>query len=383
MIDLTKGEEKESVRVAVGLDYLYEPLWSEDSKLLYVRRLAGSEFLNATWYVMRLRIAHPDDPTPTPVPPPTPLPPDAPTPTPAPPPTPEPTPTPFGETPTPTPEAVVPAMQDTVARIYSFDPIGWTEDGQSLVFVQIRGGTSSDSLIGIYSPATLEAIAAVEQMAVDAQRLADEENKRLVDDAIARNEPVPEITVTPQPTPSPRSAPVVELSKQPVTDWELSPDSRRVAYIRQEFVEDDILTRAYVADLVEATAVPLPAHGLSTGYQTRPAWHPDSKRVAIGVVSGAEGPGVLALVAVDGSEVSYLPQPQGGFDEPLSWAPDGSWLVLTHNAGNSLANRGARSLVLVAPTGQRVTVGEGDLNAGEAAVIGWTNVDVATPTPTQ
>ncbi len=379
LIDLTK-QPRAAVRIAVGLDYTYEPLWSEDSRLMYVRRLAGSEFLNATWYIMSLRIAHPEDPSPTPSPIPTPVPPDV-VPIETVPPTPEPTPTPLGQTPTPTPEAVKPAIEDTVARIHSFTPIGWSEDGQSLVFVQIRGGTNADSLVAIYSPATLEAITAVEQFRIDAQVRADDENRRLIEEAIARNEPVPEITVTPQPTPAPRSMPVVELAKQAVFDWELSADSRKVAYLTQEFVEDDILTRAHVADLVEAKAIPLPAHGLSAGYHTRPAWHPDSQRVTIGVVPPADGPGLLVMVAVDGSAVSYLPQEPSGFDEPLSWAPDGSWLALTHNAGTSLANKGAQSLVLVAPTGQRVTVGDGTPNAGDTAFIGWTNAEIATPTP--
>lgn len=371
----TDGEEEAPTLIATGLDFGYEPLWSEDSRLLYVRRLQGSEFLNATFYIMRLRILHPDDPTPTPTLTPSPPPAETPVPTPEPPPTPE------GQTPTPTPELAVPVIEDTIARIYSFAPIGWTEDGQSLVFVQVRGGTGADSLAGIYSPATLEAILTLDQAAVEAQQKADEENRRMVEEAIARNEPVPEITVTPQPTPSPRAMPVVELSPQPVLDYSLSPDSRRIAYLRQEFVDDDILTRAYVADLVDATATELPAHGWSNGYHLRPAWHPDSRRVALGVMPLVGGPGLLVLVSIDGTEVTFLPQPPSGFDEPRSWAPDGSWLALTHNSGASIIDRGTQSLQLVAPTGQRVTVAEGGVNAIEGAIIGWVSVEEPTPGP--
>jgi Tol biopolymer transport system component len=370
MIDL-EAEEMESVKLADELDYTYKPLWSEDSRLLYVRRLRGPEFLNATFFIMRLRIAHPDDPTPTPTP----------WGVPAPTPTPEPPPTPEGQTPTPTPEAVVSVISDTIARVYSFTPIGWSEDGQSLVFIQVRGGTAGDSLAGVYSPATLEAILAVDQMAIDAQKAADDANRRAVEEAIARNEPVPETTVTPQPTPSPRAMPVVELSQQPVLDFELSADGRRISYLRQEFVDDDILTRAYVADLIEGTAVPLPAHGLSAGFHLSPAWHPDSRRVAVGVVAPTGGPGLRVLVAFDGTEVSYLPQPESGFDEPRSWSPDGSWLAVTHNSGSSLVDKGEQSLQLVAQTGQRLTVAMGAPNSGELAIIGWVSDEQPAPAP--
>ena len=370
VIDLT-SDEKESVKLAEGLDYTYKPLWSEDSRLVYVRRLRGPEFLNATFFIMRLRIAHPDDPTPTPTPR------GAPTPTP----TPEPLPTPEDQTPTPTPEPAVSVISDTIARVYSFTPIGWSEDGQSLVFVQVRGGTAGDSLAGVYSPATLEAILTVDQMAIDAQKAADDANRRAVEEAIARNEPVPEITVTPQPTPAPRAMLVVELSQQPVLDFELSADSRKISYLRQEFVDDDILTRAYVADLIEGAAVPLPAHGLSAGYHLSPAWHPDSRRVAVGVVAPTGGPGLLVLVAIDGTEVSYLPQPDSGFDEPRSWSPDGSWLAVTHNSGSSLVDKGEQSLQLVAQTGQRLTVAMGAPNSGDIGIIGWISEEQPTPAP--
>jgi hypothetical protein len=359
-------ETKESVKLAEGIDMTFTPLWSPDARLLYMRRLQGPEFLAAEISILRIKAPRKGDPTPTPSPEP------APTPTPSPVP-PDQTPAPPG-TPTPTPEAVEYVLKDSIARVLSFAPIGWADDGKSIVFIQVQGGTDSLSLAAEYQPATTGAIDEVLKFAVDAQKRADDENARMVQEAIANNQPVPEITVTPEPTPSPASKFVVELAQQIVSDYELSPDARQISYVQQEFADGDILTRAYVADLVEATSAALPSQGLSPGHHLRPAWHPDG-RVTVGLLPTVGGAGLLALIAPDGSDVTYLPQPPSGFDEPRSWAPDGSWLVVAHSSGNSLVNRGDASLQLVAPTGQRVTVQEGPVSASEESVIGWMKVE--------
>jgi hypothetical protein len=355
-------ETKEAVKMAEGLDMTFTPLWSPDARLLYLRRLRGPEFLAAEISVLRLEVPRKEDPSPTPSP--------EPTPTPTPSPVPEgQTPAPAG-TPTPTPEAVEPVMKDTIAHVLLFAPLGWAEDKRSLIFLQEDGGTESRSLVGQYQPATTEGLAELAQFAADAQRRADEENARLTNEAIANNQPAPEITVTPQPTPSPAARFVVELARQTVSDYELSPDLRRVSYLQQEFVEGEIMTRAWSADLVEAAAVPVPAQGLAPGFHLRPAWHPDG-RLTVGVLPTSGGPGQVAILSLDGSSVAYLPQPASGFDEPRTWAPDGTWLLVAHNSGNSLVNRGETRLVAVAPTGQRLVLAETAANASEDAVIGW------------
>ncbi|HEU4758505.1 MAG TPA: hypothetical protein VFT91_00855, partial [Dehalococcoidia bacterium] len=78
-------------------------------------------------------------------------------------------------------------------------------------------------------------------------------------------------------------------------------------------------------------------------------------------------PGAVALVPLDGSPLSFLPPPDAGFDAPLSWDPDGAYLAVTSFSGDSPVNPGNARLVLIATTGQRLTVVEGaDLTA-----VGW------------
>lgn len=339
-------EKKEPVFLVDGVDLTYAPLWSPDSRLLYLRRLEGPEFLAADISILRVKVPPVSDPTPTPTPVP---PPDA--------------------TPVVTPHPVSTVLQDSIAHVLSFAPIGFADDGKSMFFAQVSGGTGGGTLIGIYAPATSEAFAEFERTVAELQKAADDENKRLADEAAANGLPPPEITVTPAPTPSPDARFVVQISDQVATSYRLSPDAHKVSYLDQLFIDGEIYSKAHVADLIAATTAPLPDIGFAPGQHLSPVWHPDG-RLTVGLLPDAGGAGIMALIAVDGSSFTYLPQPQSGFDEPRSWAPDGSWLAVAHSTGNSLVNRRV-SLQLVAPTGQRVTVIEGADNASEDSVLGW------------
>jgi len=257
-----------------------------------------------------------------------------------------------------------------VAHVLSFAPVGFSDDKRSMYFVQVEGGTGGGTLIGIYAPGSSEAVAQAEKQWADAQKAADDANRAAAAAAAAAGQPPPADTVTPAPTPSPDVRFVVQISDGVAFDYSVSPDTHKVAYLDQQFVDGDILNRAYLADIIEATAAPLPAPGLDVGHHLRPAWYPDG-RLTVGVLPSAGGLGSLAMIALDGSSFTYLAQPDSGFDEPQLWAPDGSWLVVTHSAGTSLGNPGAQSLVLVSQTGQRVTVIGGADNSNADSVLGW------------
>ena len=338
-------ETKESVKLADGVDMTYAPMWSPDSELLYLRRYAGSEFLNATVSIIRVHVPRTPEESPTP------------SPTLAP-----------SQTPIPTLDPIQVVISDSTARVLSFTPIGFADDNKSMFFVQVDGGTGGGTLIGIYAPASTEAVAVLEKFILDSWAAAEAENKRREEAAAAQGEPFETVTIAPTPAPDARF--VVQISEGVAFDYALSPDLHKVAYLDQQFVDGEILNRTYIADLIEATPVPLPAAGLDVGHQLRPIWHPDG-RLTVGVIASEGGPGSVALIALDGTSLTYLPQPDSGFDEPRSWAPDGSWLAMAHSAGQSLANPGEKSLVLTSLTGQRVTVIVGADNATPDSVLGW------------
>lgn len=344
VIDL---ETKEVFKVAEFVDMTYKPLWTPDSKILYLRRYAGAEFLNATGSIIRLYVPRSPEESPTPSPT---LPPDV--------------------TPAPTLDPIQVVLSDTVANVLSFSPIGFSDDNRSMYFVQVDGGTGDGTLIAVYAPASSEAIAAVERIWADNLRAADEANKAAADAAAAAGQPPPVDTMTPAPTPAPDARFVVQISDGVPFDYSVSPDRHKVAYLDQQFVEGDILNRVFVADIIAATSAAVPTSGLDVGHHLRPVWFPDG-RLTVGVLASAGGPGSLAIISLDGTGVTYLAQPDSGFDVPIMWAPDGSWLAVQHNTGTSLVNAGTQSLVLVSRTGQRITVADGTDNSNADSVLGW------------
>jgi Tol biopolymer transport system component len=133
-------------------------------------------------------------------------------------------------------------------------------------------------------------------------------------------------------------------------------------------VEGQFVSRTYVADIKSkgVSALPSPA-GLAPGDQISPAWHPDGKSVAIGQLPSAGEPGRVAVVPLDGGQPLFLPPPDKGFDQPLSWSPDGKFLAVTFFSGESLGNPGPARLVFVSVNGQRPAAPEG----AEIRPVGW------------
>jgi hypothetical protein len=356
VIDFKSGD-KTPLKVAGGIDYNYTPLWSPDSRLLYMRQYAGPEFLAANVIIARVRVAHHDDPSPTPTPVLSP-----------------------GIAPPPARDPVEVVLKDSVAHVLAFAPVGFAGDGKSMVFLQEQGGTEGATLVGIFSPATTKEVDALHKLGDAAWYAAQAANLQAANDAAAAGQPPPETTITPAPTPTPSSSFVVQISDQAAFDASLSPDSHTLSYVSQVINDSgEIHNLAYVADLVQATAKPLSVPGVEAGDFLRPAWYPDG-RLTVSVLPSNGGAGEVVLITLDGSGVTLLAQPASGFDAPRAWAPDGTWLAVSHSSGSSLANPGDGSLDLVSLTGQRLTVLTGADNAGADTVLGWLKAD-ALPTP--
>jgi len=215
------------------------------------------------------------------------------------------------------PDHITTVLEANTGDLQSAIPIGFAGDGRSLYLIQIQG--NGDTVL-----ATLALSGSIKSQTT-VLRLAQGRGTR---------------------------------------DYDLSPDSKRLTFLAQELVGGRLLFRAFVADLVGRSVTPLSTEGLSTGDHLRPLWRPDGARIALGQTPSAGRPGAVALVPPDGGAPSFLPPPTSGFDLPQSWAPDGSYLAVTSQEGD---NPGKTWLVLVAPTGRRVTVGQGV----DAVVVGW------------
>ena len=351
LIDLTAlaGEPgAQPVKVAETMDYNFIPLWSPDGGLLYMRAYAGPEFLNARQTIFRVRVFPPRDPAVR---------------TPIPTPTPEP-----GIEPWPGPDTTV--MSATVANVLRWTPLGFSADEKSMLFLEERGGTSGQTVVGIYSPARTTEVDALYDKAEDAWYAAQQINKQAADEAAANGQPPPEL-VTPVPTPAPDARLVVPLSEQSVTDASLSPDRNKVAYLDQTISDEgDFVISTHIADMIEATTSVLPLTVLSPGTQLAPCWYPDG-RITMSVLPSSGGPGQMVIVALGQSSITMMRQPESGYDIPWGWAPDGSWLPVLHWSGTSLVEPGDGRLDMVSAGGHRMTLLEGSANAGRDSVVGW------------
>jgi hypothetical protein len=241
-----------------------------------------------------------------------------------------------------------------VSDVLSYIPLGFDAKTAALYFAQIQGGTEGGSYLGRYAPATGEAVATATAIA----------------EATATAGPPP-----PSPEPSPAASPAplsgdvfLVLSDQIARDYALSPDATRLAFLVPGLAEGQFVSRTYIADIKSEDVSPLPSPaGLAAGDQLSPAWHPDGDRLAVGQLPSGSEPGRVAVVPLGGGQPLFLPPPDKGFDQPLSWSPDGKFLAVTSFAGDSLANPGSSRLVFVSVNGQRPAAPE----ALEIRPVGW------------
>ena len=322
ILDLESGET--SV-VAEGVDLRTVPRWSPDGGLLFLRRNVKED---VTVILVDLREPEDDEEREEDEPPP-----------------------------------IRTVLRQHESDVFSYIPLGFDPEEATLYFAHLQGGTELGSYLGRYAPATGEAVATATAI-VEATATAQ----------AATPEPSPTPSPSPSPFPSPTPLPVLPgdvflfLSDQLVRVYSLSPDASLIAFLVQGFVGSEPVTRTYIADIEGKDVSLLPSpEGLSAGDQLSPIWHPDGDKVSFGQLPSSVDPGRVVIVPLDGSEATSLPPPEQGFDQPLSWSPDGKFLAVTSFTGASLGNPGPPRLVFVSPAGQRPAAPEG----AEFEPIGW------------
>jgi Tol biopolymer transport system component len=152
--------------------------------------------------------------------------------------------------------------------------------------------------------------------------------------------------------------PVAHLSDGIARNWRLSPDGKQLAYLAAAPAG---APTAYVVKVLDlATAAVRTPLGAGAGAQFNPIWD-RNETITIGRVSDSER--APLRLSVDGSARlttsggpaagAPLPAPTTGFDLPLSWSPDGAYLVVRAFEGASPADPGPSHVVAVDPAGRR------------------------------
>ncbi len=313
ILDLESGE---TAVVAEGVDLRTVPRWSPDGGLLFLRRNLG-EYVT----VILVDLREPEDEE---------------------------------ESDEEKPPPIRTVLRQHESDVQTYTPLGFDPDEATLYFTQLQGGTELGSYLGRYAPATGEAVATA---------------TAIVEATATASAGTPAPTPSPPPTPPAFSGDVfLFLSDQIARDLALSPDASRVAFLVQGLVEGRFIFQVHIADIKAKQVSPLDiVEGLAAGDQLSPIWHPDGDKVSFGQLPSGADPGRVAIVPLDGSEATFLPPPEQGFDQPLSWSPDGKFLAVRSSSGDSIGNPGLPRLVFVSPAGQRPAAPEG----AEFEPIGW------------
>jgi len=170
-----------------------------------------------------------------------------------------------------------------------------------------------------------------------------------------------------QVAPSGDGVPVAHLSDDFARDWHLSPDGSRLAFLAPRLSADIASFRAMVVDIGAGKESTLKA---MTAVQAEddefnPIWRPNGELTVGRLKPSASGAPVLRIAG--DQPVGAMAAPPLGFDVPLSWSPDGTYLAVRFFEGSSAANPGRSWVMVVSTTGVRHTVSANS----DVAVLGW------------
>ncbi len=143
---------------------------------------------------------------------------------------------------------------------------------------------------------------------------------------------------------------VAHLSDGIARDWALSPDGKRLAYIAKGGAA------GFAANVIDVGAGAAGAAVTSSrGPEFHPVWAPDGTLTVGRLGELLDGGGATA-----GSAGS-------GFDVPLSWSPDGAYLIVRHFEGASTADPGPSWLWAIDANGQRRQLSD----TSDISIAGW------------
>ena len=161
------------------------------------------------------------------------------------------------------------------------------------------------------------------------------------------------------------TATIAHLSDDFTRDWHLSPDGRRLSFLAPVAASRTPSFRAMVVD-IDSAAGPRPVREGTSG-DFNPIWHPNSRDLTLGQEpGGSESEAALRLNALGGAP-EELEAPDRGFDVPISWSPDGSYLALRSFEGRSALDPGRDGIVILGPDGEREELRRG----AELSLAGW------------
>ncbi len=154
---------------------------------------------------------------------------------------------------------------------------------------------------------------------------------------------------------------LAHLSDGFARDWHLAPDGSKLAYLAQTSGAS-LSYHAEVLDIATGEAQGTVA-GMS-GSQFNPIWDPHG---GLTIGSAPDGASAGAAMRIAGSEGSALAGPETGFDVPVSWSPDGAYLVVRNFEGASASDPGQSHVIIINQSDQRQQLSA----LSDVLVAGW------------
>ncbi len=165
------------------------------------------------------------------------------------------------------------------------------------------------------------------------------------------------------------SAPALAFhaSDEIARDWQLSPDGKSLAFLAPQPRAERVVNRAQVVSIEAGRAVTLPDAD-ANGEQYGPTWTPDGADLAVGQEALNTGHAAVTLLR-PGTQPSTLAGPSKGFDVPVAWSADRTYLAARTFDGQNSTNAGRETAVVIARSGERYAVSA----PGEVILVGWLN----------
>lgn len=152
---------------------------------------------------------------------------------------------------------------------------------------------------------------------------------------------------------------VAHLSDEIARDWRLSPDGATLAYT----VAAPGGVAAMTVDVVSGVASA--ASGDDGRVEVNPAWREDGTLTIASV--DADGRASRAVSISDGRAPATVAERADGVDLPMTWAPDGSALVVRSVDGVADGRADSASLEIIRGDGVRERVS----GSADALIVGW------------
>ena len=150
-------------------------------------------------------------------------------------------------------------------------------------------------------------------------------------------------------------------------DWQLSPDGKSLAFLAPQPRAERVVNRAQVVSIEAGRPVTLPDAN-TNGEQYGPTWTPDGAALTVGQEALGVDRAAVTLLR-PGTQPSSLASPPKGFDVPVAWSADKTYLAARTFDGQNSTNAGRETAVVIAKTGERYAVSA----PGEVILVGWLN----------